>query len=537
MDSKTLAARQFLWILAGRFVLILVLFSGAYFLSSGPVEAFDGWHFALVVAGIIIATLLSLLWRVLGIFEQGLVMTQAFLDAGIIGLAVYWSGGITSPFSYLYPPVIISACFLDGRRGGTLALILSTASYALACWAAPQPAIPLRELLFTFFVNMAAFAAVASLGILLARRIHETESRLAATEEDLKRIEKLHRHLANSLKSGLLTIDERGTVLSCNTAAHQLLGKASKDIIGQHIESAWPGSGEVVARLSRNEEVERLELPFGEGSARRCFGISAFPLLDDRSGVLGHGIIFQDITQAKEEEARKERIARLAALGEMAAGLAHEIRNPLASISGASQLLSEAELVLPGGEDLLAIILRETGHLNDLTHSFLLYARPETRSHESFELDGLIKAIIDGMRRREDLPRASITVEIPPGLRCNGDRLRFRQIIENLLANAHQALAPEGGRISVTGKIEAGSLVLTVEDTGKGIPEEDLPKVFNPFFTSRPEGTGLGLAIVHQLTTAMGGDIAITSKEGQGTRCTLTIPSRYFSIGQDAPLH
>ncbi|MEF3168541.1 MAG: PAS domain S-box protein [Deltaproteobacteria bacterium] len=539
MDSETLAERPFYWILAGRFVLILVLFSGAYFLLSDTVEALDRWRFALVVAGIIIATLLSLLWRVLGILEQGLVITQAFLDVGIVGLAVYWSGGITSPFAYLYPAVIISACFLDGRRGGTLALILSTASYAFACWAASQPAIPLREVLFTFFVNMAAFAVIASLGILLARRIHRAESRLATAEKNLRRIEKLHRYLANSLKSGLLAIDEKGTILSSNAAAHKLLGETQQDIIGQNIVDVWPESSEVVARLARNEETERMELPFGKTSAKRCFGISAFPLRDDRNGLLGHGIIFQDITQAKEEEARRERIGRLAALGEMAAGLAHEIRNPLASISGASQLLSESELVLPGGENLLAIIQREAGHLNDLTHSFLLYARPETRPSESFELGDLIETIIEGMKRRKDLPEAHITVEIPPGLRCHGDRFRFRQILENLLTNAHQALPSGGGKISVTGKIQDESLVITVEDTGTGIAEEDLPKVFNPFFTTRPDGTGLGLAIVHQLVASIGGDIAISSRKGQGTRCTLTFPSRCFGFdGQkDAPFH
>jgi len=456
-----------------------------------------------------------------------------------VGLAVYWSGGITSPFAYLYPAVIISACFLDGRRGGTLALILSTASYAFACWAASHPAIPLREFLFTFFVNMAAFAVTASLGILLARRIHEAESRLATAEENLRRIEKLHRYLVNSIKSGLLTIDEKGTILSFNSAAHKLLGMTSKDITGQDIVAVWPESREVVARLAKNEETERLELPFGEISAKRCFGISAFPLRDDRNGMLGHGIIFQDITQAKEEEARRERIGRLAALGEMAAGLAHEIRNPLASISGASQLLSESELVLPGGENLLAIILREASHLNDLTHSFLLYARPETRPPESFELDGLIETIVSGMKRRKDLPVAHITVATPPGLRCHGDRFRFRQILENLLTNAHQALPSEGGKISVSGRIQAGSIVLTVEDTGTGIADEDLPKVFNPFFTSRPDGTGLGLAIVHQLVTSIGGDIAISSRKGQGTRCTLTFPSRCFGFDgrKGAPFH
>jgi signal transduction histidine kinase len=239
----------------------------------------------------------------------------------------------------------------------------------------------------------------------------------------------------------------------------------------------------------------------------------------------GYGIIFQDITEIKAREERLQRTDRLAALGEMAAGLAHEIRNPLASLSGAAQFLEESALLQPEERSLLQIISRESDRLNDITKSFLLYARPEEKKILNISLLEEIESVLSLVKQRKKLPEADIKIDVPADLQFEVDPSQFKQVLLNLLLNAYQALPHEDGRISIKGTTGVGDhIVLKISDNGSGISPDNLSRLFNPFFTTRADGTGLGLAIVHRLVHEWGGDITVSSEQGKGSVFTLNLP-------------
>jgi two-component system sensor histidine kinase PilS (NtrC family) len=256
----------------------------------------------------------------------------------------------------------------------------------------------------------------------------------------------------------------------------------------------------------------------------KILGVSTFPVMDQDGRSLGHGIIFQDITEIIIKAEHLHRMDRLACLGEMAAGLAHEIRNPLASISGAAQFLAEGDFISPEGRRLLDIIFRETSRLNRLTNSFLLYGRPTRESVEKVNTAAEVEEIIDLISRRRNLPQAEIAVEIPDEAVLETEPNQLRQILVNLLLNAWQALPQQGGRISVSGMVDNGTLELKITDNGSGIGSNDLERIFNPFFTTKPDGTGLGLAIVQRLVHDLGGEIKAVSTPGRGTEFIMTLP-------------
>jgi two-component system sensor histidine kinase PilS (NtrC family) len=235
-------------------------------------------------------------------------------------------------------------------------------------------------------------------------------------------------------------------------------------------------------------------------------------------------IIFQDITEIKAQQERLKLIDRLAALGEMAAGLAHEIRNPLTSISGAAEFLNHAGLILPEGQRLIEIIQKESERLNKLTSSFLLYGRPEKKKAEKLFLAEEISSILILLHQRKKLANADVDLDIPKELCLTIDPDMFRQVMLNILLNAFQAI-PEGhGKIMISAGNSDHKVHVSVKDNGKGIDSEAIKKIFDPFFTTKPEGTGLGLSIVHRIVTELGGQIAVQSTPGKGTSFDIVFP-------------
>jgi len=517
--------RLFTWISVGRLALLVLLWAGTFLLPDrlGDVSMFSPRLAVLLGAAVLLSGLYIGWHRTRGLGD-GLIWTQTLLDVLLVTAAVALTGGLSSPFTFLYPLVIITACLLAGRRGGTVTALLSTVLYAAVSWSVWDMQFPLAQAAFGFFANMAAFNVTASLGIVLAGRLRQTEIRLSETQMHLRRMEEVHRHLANSLRSGLITVDQNGTITSSNQAAADILGGAFSRVYGRPLRELWPAGARMMDH-SAIEESDRQELMHisAEG-VQKCLGISTFPLTDERGDLLGYGLIFQDITGVKAREEKLQRMDRLAALGEMASGLAHEIRNPLASLSGAAQFLQEAGLVLPEGKRLLKIIARESHRLNDLSRTFLLYARPEGRRNETVVLHREVEYVLSLLRQRRGLPPGELALDVPEDLEFELDPDQLRQVLLNLLLNAHQALPPEGGHIAIRGRREQGHIVIEIEDDGRGIRPEDLTKIFNPFFTTRPDGTGLGLAIVHRLVQAWGGDIAVRSEPGAGTTVTLRLP-------------
>jgi two-component system sensor histidine kinase PilS (NtrC family) len=529
MPSKNSNGRLFYYITAGRLTILVLLLCSTYLLSRYFADAFGKvTELSIILGGAFLLTAVYTVWYKKRGLNKWLLYIQTVLDVILVNLAVFWTGGPESPLVFLYPVAILTACILGSQKEGTASTFLCTISYAVLFWFCEIPGDKLDDAIYIFFINMAAFNIIASLGIVLAKRLHYTEKKLSDTKVDLRRMEEIHRHLADSIQSGLITVDEKENITFFNQAAIEILGQKIINGYGQPLQEFWPTGTQLLEKFRGGGEGERQEVSHTDPHGSPGFlGISTFLLKGHQEQHLGYGIIFQNITEIKAREERLQRMDRLAALGEMAAGLAHEIRNPLASLSGAAQFLEETALLQPEERRLLEIISKESDRLNDITKSFLLYAKPEEKKIHNISLVEEIESVLSLMKQRKKLPEADVKIDVPANLQFEVDPSQFKQVLLNLLLNAYQALPHEDGRISIKGTTKGGDhLVLKISDNGTGIRPEDLSRVFNPFFTTRPDGTGLGLAIVHRLVHEWNGDITVDSEQGKGSTFTLHLPKR-----------
>ncbi len=517
--------KTFLFITAGRLLLFLLLLAAVMVFPKAFTVSGAFTYVSMLLGAAFFFTAMYVYWYKRRGITEALKNVQTVIDVLLASATVYLTGGLLSPFTFLYAIAIITACLLSPERIGSLAAILSTLFYALVSILTWKHAESGTEAAFTFFLNMAAFNTVAILAIYLTKRLHHLEERLSITTKDVFMLEEIQRHLANSLKSGLITVDRDGNVLYYNIAAQEILGKAIENAYGRPLEGIMAGSTQVLKKC-QNENVpeSRSELHVENGGHKKVLGLSCFPITDNEGLFLGHGLIFQDITKIKARQEKLQLIDRLAALGEMAAGLAHEIRNPLASISGAAEFLGQAGLVLPEGRRLVEIIQKETERLNRLTSSFLLYGRPEKKNAENILLEDEISSILMLLQQRKRIAKAEVEIDLAKELAVTADPQMFRQVMLNLLLNAFQSLPEKAGKIKISGANSGHEVRLRIEDNGVGIDKDMLKKIFDPFFTTKPDGTGLGLSIVHRTVTELGGQISVESEPGKGTVFQLVFP-------------
>ncbi|HEX7128042.1 MAG TPA: ATP-binding protein [Thermodesulfobacteriota bacterium] len=469
---------------------------------------------------------------------------QVLHDLGFASVTVAFTGGLESPFVVLYTLGIVNAGLLLYRRGTVLAVSLAALSLVLVtqvppAWLPGQGEGPLDWLAassaragsdrtdLVLVLSLAGFVAIGALASYLADQLRRASERLEAKSVDLAELEAMNRLIVQSIQSGLLTVSPDGRVTSFNRAAHGITGRAPADVIGRPVRDLFPGID-----LDRPVRGERWEVEYTRPSGETLtLGFSVSALRDEPGNPaeaprsLGRIVLFQDLTPYKALEEEVRRVDRLAAVGKLAAGMAHEIRNPLASMSGSVQLLRE-ELVTASREHrrLMDIILRETDRLNELITDFLLFARPGTPRREPVDLAAVIEetaALVGTGRERA----VELDVRLERPLPMVGDPRELRQVFWNLVVNAEQAM-PRGGRIEVAGRLVAGgSIEVTVKDGGSGIAARDLERIFDPFFTTKPNGTGLGLAIVHRIVQSHGGTIAVASRPDAGTTFTLRLPA------------
>ncbi len=518
--------RLFLSVTAGRLLIFALLVAAAAFFPSSFSASVQTNYLSLLLGCAFLLTLVWIYWFQKRGLSDSLKSFQTVSDVLLASLAVYLTGGIDSRITFLYSIAIITSCLLGPGRMGALSALLSTLFYALVCILTSNHVTGMEEAAFTFFLNMGAFNTVALLALYLSKRLKTAEDRLQATAEDVHLLEEIQKHLANSLKSGLITVDVNGSVLYYNIAAQQILGKLVLNSYGKSIEEVLPGTEKLLATCYEEFGADkRKEIEIETEGGKAILGISCFQIRDNQGGVLGHGLIFQDITEIKAQEERLKLIDRLAALGEMAAGLAHEIRNPLASISGAAEFLNQSGLVMPEGQRLLSIIEKEAARLSDLTSSFLLYGRPERKLPQRIRLKAEISAALILLRQRKKLKQADVEIDIPEELEIQADGDMLRQVMINILLNAFQALPPKGGKITISAWKEGKDVCIEIRDNGSGITKESLKKIFNPFFTTKAEGTGLGLSIVHRIVTEFGGKINVDSAPEKGTSFLITLPA------------
>lgn len=468
-----------------------------------------------------------------------LAYLQSAGDSLLISWLVTITGGIDSGFSILYHISIISSSIILSRRGGYFAASLASILYGAILDMQFYGVLGyVRSLNFTggqvfylLLVNMLSFYLVAFLSGTLSERLRKTRQELREKSIDFEDLRALQDHILRSVGSGIVTMDMGGTVTSWNNAAEQITGyplseirERWRSVFGESIKGLFGQTDELKERPVRFEG-----MVIKRDGTQAVLGFTATLLKDDRDQVRGIILIFQDITRLIEMEELMRRQERLATVGSLAAGIAHEIRNPLASLSGSIQMLREDLQLADHNRRLMDIVLRETDRLNTIITEFLEYARPRPISRSSVPLADVLQETIVLLRNSRGFRTGiDITCEVDPGLRVTGDPQRLRQVFWNLLINAAQAM-PEAGTISLSAAAAPGTVrdevVVTIADTGEGIAADDLAKIFDPFFTTKSDGTGLGLAITYRIIEDHEGAIDVRSEAGRGTTFTVRLPA------------
>lgn len=391
---------------------------------------------------------------------------------------------------------------------------------------------PADTALILSIATLQIFAA-ALVVVLLRRNIERLDASLVASEAAVDELEALHKRVVDSLFSGLVTLDARGRITSANPAASQILKNQIR--LGEPMEALFPGA-EALDEAVRN--TERFELPmFLPGAESRILGGQVAPLRDSEGGgnTAGHLLIFQDLTEFKAMEQRTRVAERLAAVGSLSAGLAHELRNPLASIMGCVQLLQNETQPPDMQKRLLGILARESNRVDAIVKDFLDFARPEKLKRDRLYFPSVMEDLQSSWET--DLRAAGLNLEMdpPPQVWIETDPMGFHQTLTNLLSNARKAMrgvqAPE---LSIGFRLADHQLKISVRDNGCGIDAERLDTLFVPFSSGFDEGTGLGLSLVYQFVQAMGWDIKVDSTLGKGTKVRLFLPT-YTEGGAPSP--
>lgn len=463
-------------------------------------------------------------------------LVQAIGDVIFANGIVYLTGGTESIFVFLLPLSVISAANLLTRRGALTAAGVACFLFVFFTLGLQQQWLPApilapttvnrSRLMGLLLIDLCAIGLTGLLAGYLAEQLRKTKEALVDREEAYQALEQLHESIVHSVSSGILTIDGAGRISSINPAAMRILDRQACSTLGRPIEEVLPFlRGRLEAPGSAMDADFEAECPLPSGD-RRWLGLSASPLRVPKSATnAGFVISLSDLTDKHAMAEAIQRSEHLAALGQLSAGLAHELRNPLASMSGSIQLLAESRGLEPEEKRLMEIVLREADRLDALITDFLRFARPRPLQPSLFDLTQAVQASV-ALLRNTVTPKAFEIVEsLPPKLTFWGDADQIGQVLWNLLINAVAALEARGGRITIAAReLEGGSLALSVSDTGCGIAEKNLPALFDPFFTTKQGGTGLGLSIAHSIVQAHGGRIEVASREGQGTTFTILLP-------------
>ena len=485
--------------------------------------------------------------------HRWLVDLQLAGDALIVSAFIYFTGGINSYFTSLYVLPIVAASTVQFRRGALMVAVLSTVLYCglvlaqyltasgllHAPWLREQLiALPPRSVArYTVALNVFGFFAVAFLSGSLSNSLRSAGAQLQQASTEIADLQALNQHVIDSLPSGLATTDPTQRVLTFNRAAELITGIPFRTAAGRPISEVLQLPASVMESINSDLKAtgaRRHEFRYRPVDGRREIevGLTATHLETPR-GRAGFLFTFQDVTIIKKFERDAAIQQRLAAIGEMAAGIAHEIRNPLASMSGSIQILRQELPLSAEQEQLMDIVLRESERLNTTIRSFLAYARPQRFQIARFDVRRALNDTALLLRNSAEVRDGhEILVDVPPTeLWYEADEGQIKQIVWNLATNGLRAM-PDGGRLRLIAAFEPSSdgVVLTVHDQGVGIPPEDLDGLFQPFHGTFAKGSGLGLAIVHRIVSDYNGEIHVSSQPGSGTTVAVRLPARAVAV-------
>jgi two-component system sensor histidine kinase PilS (NtrC family) len=468
------------------------------------------------------------------------------IDVLVVTACVALTGGISSYFASLYVLPIVAASTIQFRRGalqvaafGSLlfgAVVLAQFAQAAGAldsffgitFLGPLPTLGVAQ--YTVGLNVFGFFAVAFLSGSLAERLRRADVRLVEASEEIADLQFFNQYVIDNLLSGLATADEQNRILTFNRSAVLITGHPLASVVNTSAVDVLQLPKDFAAQL--NDELKRSRSKREEVQYRRPDGkvimlglsVAQLPLPDGRRGYL---YTFQDTTELKRLERDAQMQKRLAAIGQMAAGIAHEIRNPLASMSGSMQILRQELRLTPDQGQLMDIVLRESDRLNDTIRSFLAYARPQRVDVHELDLRRVVEETATLLRNSHEVSETHrIVVRTGTAeVMVQGDENQVRQVVWNLATNGLRAM-PQGGTLTLSAvpEPESDGGILTVTDQGVGIAPDEIENLFQPFRGSFGKGSGLGLAIVHRIVSDYNGVIDVQSEPGHGTTFRVTFP-------------
>jgi len=517
------------------FIVSLILIFGAivYFVGDNRKEAFS---LIVILSVFYLFNLLFLLFETLfkyysDYFKYLIVISDIILSSFII----YFTDGRSSPFIFLFPLILLFSGILISRWASYISLVLIIFLYLFILilqFKTVNHIAGFSELfssaLFTdrnnlvpIYFHLIGFVLIAILGGYLSQKIKIAGEKLGKSEESFIILKNLHENILKSLTSGVITLDLEEKIISINQWALNIFDISSPDeAVGNKING-------IIKEIQISELVDknRNQIIFHTpGGKKLILGLSASLLRDDNENTIGYTVIFQDLTEIRNLEEKLQSSERMALLGQLAGGLAHELRNPLSAISGAIEILSTEAQQSDISYRLSRVATREIERLNLIVEDFLLLTSPVKATNSKLvDLGQIVKDTINSFKstvKREDIV---IKIYVENGVLIEADSYRLKQVFWNLLNNSMDSM-PTGGTIEIKCSVEKGKVNLSFSDEGEGIKEEDFSRVFDPFFTTKEIGTGLGLAIVQKVVEGYNGNISIYSSVGKGTKFVLSLP-------------
>jgi two-component system sensor histidine kinase PilS (NtrC family) len=474
------------------------------------------------------------LWFVLSLFFLFLVsvwtesrlqaMLQVLSDLAMVTLVVHLTGGIDSSLNFLYPLVIIVACMLLPRSwgflSGALAFILFGTTLELdyygviPSFATTHP--KMKALQVVMFVNLFAYFAIAYLAGLLVTKLRQADVRLKDASGALENLQALHENIVQSMSGGVIATGLDGHITLVNRSAQQLLEISEAELRGRSVTDLFLDPLPHVGSGRSDAEVRYAS----HNGFRKTFRVMASALNVNVPGELGFLYTFDDLTEIRRLEREMRLQDRLAAVGRLAAAIAHEIRNPLTSIAGSVSMLSDAPALSGEQRKLLQIVTRESDRLNNIITDFLAYSRGKQYRFERVNLIPLLQDSLTLLQHRLTAENSAIRLRqiLPPAeawVLADGDKIK--QVFWNFAENAVRAMKNAPGILTVA-LVERGTdWEMSFSDTGPGISPQQTEKIFEPFQSNFEGGTGLGLAIVYQIVQAHEGKVWARSEVGKGT--------------------
>jgi two-component system sensor histidine kinase PilS (NtrC family) len=471
------------------------------------------------------------------------IYLQITVDTLAITFLIMMFGNTQIDYSLFYTLVIIYSAIFIGRRGGLIVASVASIFYGLLLNLEFYNLLPSFSLMgeeskynfadaFTnLIVRITSFYVLAFLASFIVEQEKKTASLLEEKESEFSQLDLLFRSIVESVYTGVMTVSLNNVIKTFNHAAEEITGFSRRNVQDRILDDVFPEFLPYLTDEMINDQInQRIEMVIKSKKGNKVnLGLTVSPLKGKSDKRIGNILIFQDITHIKQMEKDLERSRNMALIGEMAAGWAHEVRNPLAAITGSIELLKQGMEPEGTNKRLMEIVLRSKDQLESFVRDFLTLARPVPAHREPVNLGEVIDEIIENIRLHKNWnDLLEIKKDIPEGMVAFASKEQIRQAVNNLVLNAVQSME-QGGVLSIESKsvrLDNGdrNIEIIISDTGCGVAEDDLERIFEPFFTKKEKGTGLGLSIVNHIIEGYRGKIWIDSVVGKGTTCRLRLP-------------